>query len=118
MKKVLLTLVAMLGIAVAAQATSYKVDDNAIDTMIENAVSVDAASMSVAPAPAARVFSKAGGKEVKPTTAVLLNFFLGGFGIHRHYLGSTKWMWAFTPSPVAVSSVSFRSSTSSCSSSA
>lgn len=94
MKKVLLTLVAMLGIAVAAQATSYKVDDNAIDTMIENAVSVDAASMSVAPAPAARVFSKAGGKEVKPTTAVLLNFFLGGFGIHRHYLGSTKWMWA------------------------
>ena len=96
MKKVLLTLVAMLGIAVAAQASSYKVDDSAIDNMIENAVAVDAASMAVAPAaaPAAKAFTKANGKEVKPATALVLNFFLGFFGVHRHYLGTSGWMWA------------------------
>lgn len=96
MKKILITLVAMLGMAVAAQATSYKVDDSAIDAVVENAVEVDALTMMTAPtpAPAAREYTKAGGKVVNPTTALILNIFLGGFGVHRHYMGTSSWMWA------------------------
>jgi TM2 domain-containing membrane protein YozV len=31
---------------------------------------------------------------VNSAAAIILNFFLGGFGVHRHYMGTRPWMWA------------------------
>lgn len=93
MKKILITLVAVLAVAFSANATSYKADDTAIDNLIENATEVctlDVAEFSNFAASATTVSSK----EVKPVVALLLNFFLGGFGIHRHYMGTAPGMWA------------------------
>ena len=45
-------------------------------------------------APAAANLPAVSQKEVKPVTALILNFFLGGFGVHRHYMGTAPGMWA------------------------
>ena len=92
MKKVILTLVAVLATAFAASAAEYTCNDSAIDALVENAVEVSLTSsdlMAELPAAPSAVISS-----VDPTVATLLCFFLGGFGIHRHYMGTSKWMWA------------------------
>lgn len=91
MKKLVLSIIAVLAIAFSANAANYKVDNNAIDTLIENAEEVY--TLDVA-APAAANLPAVSQKEVKPVTALILNFFLGGFGVHRHYMGTAPGMWA------------------------
>ena len=92
MKKLIVSIVAVLAIAVSANAANYKVDNNAIDALINDSVELfDAAFMATTPAPAA-VVAPAEGKNL--TTAFLLSWLLGGFGVHRHYLGTAPWMWA------------------------
>ena len=102
MKKFFLALIAVFAITSVASATSYKLDESAVDNAIENAVAISplelineipatvSASMKLsASAPAA---SMAPSKS--PVGAILLTFFLGGFGVHRHYMGTRPWMWA------------------------
>lgn len=91
MKKLVLLIIAVLAIAFSANAANYKVDNNAIDNLIENAEEVY--TLDVA-APAAANLPAVSQKEVKPVTALILNFFLGGFGVHRHYMGTAPGMWA------------------------
>ena len=91
MKKLVLSIIAVLAIAFSASAANYKVDNNAIDNLIENAEEVY--TLDVA-APAAANLPAVSQKEVKPVTALILNFFLGGFGVHRHYMGTAPGMWA------------------------
>ncbi len=91
MKKLIVSLVAVLAIAFSANAASYKVDNNAIDALIETSTEVFTAEF-MTPAPAAAVAPASG--EINGTTAFLLSWLLGGFGVHRHYLGTAKWMWA------------------------
>lgn len=91
MKKLVLSIIAVLAIAFSANAANYKVDNNAIDNIIENAEEVY--TLDVA-APAAANLPAVSQKEVKPVTALILNFFLGGFGVHRHYMGTAPGMWA------------------------
>jgi len=91
MKKLVLSIIAVLAIAFSANAANYKVDNNAIDNLIENAEEVY--TLDVA-APAAANLPAVSQKEVKPATALILNFFLGGFGVHRHYMGTAPGMWA------------------------
>ena len=91
MKKLVLSIIAVLAIAFSANAANYKVDNNAIDALIENAEEVY--TLDVA-APAAANLPAVSQKEVKPVTALILNFFLGGFGVHRHYMGTAPGMWA------------------------
>ncbi|MBR0290802.1 MAG: TM2 domain-containing protein [Bacteroidales bacterium] len=91
MKKLVLSIIAVLAIAFSANAANYKVDNNAIDNLIENAEEVY--TLDVA-APAAANLPAVSQKEVKPVTALILNFFLGGFGVHRHYMGTAPGMWA------------------------
>ena len=91
MKKLVLSIIAVFAIAVAANANSYKVNDSAIDALIETSTEVFTADF-MAPAPAAAVAPASG--EINTTTAFLLSWLLGGFGVHRHYLGTTPWMWA------------------------
>ena len=91
MKKLILSVIAVLAIAFSANAANYKVDNNAIDNIIENATEI--VSLEVAPAATAAA-NVAEVSEVKAVTAFILNFFLGGFGIHRHYMGTAPFMWA------------------------
>lgn len=96
MKKLLIALVAMFAITTVASAASYKLDDAAIDNAIESAVAVSPSSlMSELPAsmpamPATATISNG----ANPVAVILLNVFLGGFGVHRHYMGTRPWMWA------------------------
>lgn len=93
MKKLIVSLVAVLAIAFSANAASYKVDNNAVDALIENATEVFTADF-MAPAAATATATVQAAKEINTTTAFLLSWLLGFFGVHRHYLGTAPWMWA------------------------
>ncbi|WP_372648746.1 TM2 domain-containing protein [Draconibacterium sp.] len=93
MKKVSLVICLLLAIffVKSANASSYSIDMNSIDKMFSEAIetsmiSVNAGALSALPAnaPTTAVASK----EKNFVTAVLLDFFLGGFGVHRFYLGT------------------------------
>jgi hypothetical protein len=103
MKKILFALIAMFAITTLASAAPYKLDDAAIDNAFESAIVVSpldlmnevpaavSAGLMVPPsAPSAAVISRG----ASPVGAILLTFFLGGFGVHRHYMGTRPWMWA------------------------
>lgn len=95
MKKLFISLIAILAIAATANAESYRIDDAAIDNLIETAVEVSPLSMSAAVPSALPAAATA----VSPSSsnyvaAIVCNFFLGGFGIHRHILGTRPFMWA------------------------
>ena len=92
MKKLIVSLVAVLAIAFSANAASYKVDNNAVDALIENATEVFTADFMAPAAVATTATVQA--KEINTTTAFLLSWLLGEFGVHRHYLGTAGWMWA------------------------
>lgn len=93
MKKLLIVLVAVFAFAATASAASYKLDDASIDAMIENATEISTADMMADMSATAMT-----GAEMRagssPVVAILLDFFLGGFGIHRHYMGTRPFMWA------------------------
>ena len=92
MKRLFFSLIAILAITVSANAANYTVNDDAIDALIEASAEVSPLSlMPEAPVPAAASFSS-GSKS--PIASFLLCTFLGGFGVHRHYMGTRPWMWA------------------------
>lgn len=92
MKKLFFTLIAVLAVAVSANAANYTVDDDAIDALIEASTEVSPLSlMPEAPVPAAASLSS-GSKS--PIASFIICTFLGGFGVHRHYMGTRPWMWA------------------------
>ena len=90
MKKLIVSVIAVLAIAISASAANYKVDNNAIDAIIDNATEVVALE---ATAPAAANLPTVAAKEINTTTAFLLSWLLGEFGVHRHYLGTKPIMW-------------------------
>jgi len=92
MKRLLLSLIAILAIAVSANAGNYKVDDGAIDALIEASAEISPLEfMPAAAVPAAASFASG---SPSPVVSFLLCTFLGGIGIHRHYMGTRPWMWA------------------------
>lgn len=94
MKKFIIALIAMFAIASAANATNaYKIDDAAIDAVVENAVAISPMSL-MAELPASVPASASISSSKSPVAAILLTFFLGEFGVHRHYMGTRPWMWA------------------------
>ena len=92
MKKLVLSVIAVLAIAFSANAANYKVDNNAIDNIIENATEVVALEVSTPAAALPAIAPKKAG-DVNLTTAFILSWFLGEFGVHRHYMGTSGWMW-------------------------
>lgn len=97
MKKLLFALIAFVAISTVASAAPYKIDDAAVDNAIESAVEVSPVSfLSEIPAqlPAGMPASASVSAGKSPVGAILLTFFLGGFGVHRHYMGTRPWMWA------------------------
>ena len=68
-----------------------------MDNAIESAVEVSpVAFLSEVPSqlPAGMPASASLSAGKSPVGAILLTFFLGGFGVHRHYMGTRPWMWA------------------------
>ena len=82
MKRLLIALVAFFAITTVASASPYKLDEAAVD------------SATHAPLPVGMPSSASVSAGKSPVGAILLTFFLGGFGIHRHYMGTRPWMWA------------------------
>lgn len=97
MKKAILICAALFGMTIVASANSeYAVNDAAIDALVECSIETASVPVSFASADLEKVGNEA--KKVwnkkNEGVAVALCFVLGGFGIHRHYLGTAKWMWA------------------------
>jgi len=92
MKKLIFVLIAVFAFAATASAASYRLDDAAIDQTIENAVEISAADMMMDMDMTAGAQLSSAGKSAAVT--LVLNWFLGFFGVHRHYMGTRPFMWA------------------------
>ena len=92
MKRLIFSLIAILAIAVAANAASYTVDDDAIDALIE--ASAEISPLEFMPAAAVPAAASLTSGNPSPVTSFIRCTFLGGLGIHRHYMGTRPWMWA------------------------
>ena len=92
MKKFIFSLIAILAIAVSANAANYKVDDAAIDALIE--ASAEISPLEFMPAAAVPAAASLAAGAPSPIASFLLCTFLGGVGVHRHYMGTRPWMWA------------------------
>jgi TM2 domain-containing membrane protein YozV len=74
-----------------ANATSYSINEQAVDQLFENAVETSMTLInatdfsSVASNVSSTVLAA---KEKDAVVAIVLDFFLGGLGIHRFYLGT------------------------------
>lgn len=95
MKKFFASIIAILAISVAANAADYTINDDAIDALIESSVEVSPISADFTMDMDAAVPSPASiSSSASPVGAFLLCTFLGGFGVHRHYMGTRPFMWA------------------------
>ena len=92
MKKFIFVLIAVFAFAATASAASYKLDDAAIDQTIENATEINAADMMMTMDMSSAAQLSSNGKSAAVT--LVLNWFLGFFGVHRHYMGTRPFMWA------------------------
>ena len=104
MKKLFFVLVAMVAFSFAsfADGGSYTLNDNAIDALFAQADEVAAADIQCG---AQQGLSLLGGLQdykldeisasANPWAAFAICTVIGGFGIHRHYLGTGKPMWLY-----------------------
>ena len=92
MKKFILSLIAVVAVAFSAGAANYTVDDDAIDARIE--ASAEVSPIDLMPAAAVPAAASLSSGSAEPVASFLLCTFLGGFGVHRHYMGTRPWMWA------------------------
>jgi hypothetical protein len=89
MKKLfLLFAVVLFAGSMEAAASSYRVNDEAIETVLSAATTV-AFDVTATPLFAAPMGGTAIMADKNPWIAVVLAFFLGGIAIHRVYLGGT-----------------------------
>jgi TM2 domain-containing membrane protein YozV len=102
MRKIALTLLlAAFVFAARANAGPYTVNDQAIEQVLHQAVNVTSLPLAAlqntgflsdgTATGATSVAAANGGKDF--AVALLLNFFLGGLGIHRLYLGTKTMTW-------------------------
>ena len=89
MKKVLILFALILGISAATTtvSASYKINDSAIETLF-NQAEVGTVSVMFNGLGDATSSSKTAVKEKSAAAALIIDFFLGGLGIHRFYLGT------------------------------
>ena len=103
MKKVLFTLFAVCAMSFGAfveNGDAYTVDDNAIEQVFAQSAEMTMSDVAL--------FSNQGlnltgmenaanlsTKSVNPWGAWAICWFLGEFGIHRHYMGTSKPMWLY-----------------------
>ena len=86
--------------AMADNGDAYTIDDNAIDQVFAEAAEVNMADADLFGAmnmmnpemPAANLQAN---YSANPWAAWAICWFLGEFGIHRHYMGTSKPMWLY-----------------------
>lgn len=90
MKKLIISLVAILGLGIAASANNYTIDESAIDAMIENAVEVSPMSVE-ANAGGIQDPTIKFGSAPNPIVAFVLSVIpvTGWLAVHRMYLGTS-----------------------------
>ena len=93
MKKLIVIVVLFVAIfsVKQANASSYSVNEQAIDQLFENAIETSMISINATElSSVASTFNSTvmAGKEKDAVVAIVLDFFLGGLGIHRFYLGT------------------------------
>lgn len=101
MKKVLFSLFAVLALSFSAMAendNAYTIDDNAIEQVFAQSTDVTAGDVELFNLQGMMLPGQAGENAVlsskSPWAAWALCWVLGGFGIHRHYMGTAGYMWA------------------------
>jgi TM2 domain-containing membrane protein YozV len=93
MKKLVLVVVLLVAVLSAKQAnaSTYSVNEQAIDQLFDNAIETSMISnnstdlSSIVSNTSATLMPS---KDKDAVVAIVLDFFLGGFGIHRFYLGT------------------------------
>ncbi len=102
MKKVIFSLFAVLALSFSAMAEgvdAYTIDDNAIEQVFAEAADVNAGDVelfgSMMMNPEMPVASMQTVSSANPWGAWAICWFLGEFGIHRHYMGTSKPMWLY-----------------------
>lgn len=92
MKKLILIIVLFVTILSVnqANASSYSVNEQAVDQLFENAIETSMISMNATElsSVASNVSTTVMAQEKDAIVAIALDFFLGGLGIHRFYLGT------------------------------
>lgn len=90
MKKIIISLIAILGLGLAASANNYTIDESAIDAMIENAVEVSPMSVEAGAAGIQDPTIKFGSAP-QPVLAFVLSVIpvTGWLAVHRMYLGTS-----------------------------
>lgn len=93
MKKLILVIVLFATVLCVKQvnASSYSVNEQAVDQLFATAVetsmvSINATELGSAASSVSSVAASSNEKDA--VVAIVLDFFLGGFGIHRFYLGT------------------------------
>lgn len=103
MKKVIFSLFAVLALSFSAMADNgdaYTIDDNAIEQVFAQSAEVNVADVELFGSmnllsPEMPVTSLQTVSSANPWAAWAICWFLGEFGIHRHYLGTSKPMWLY-----------------------
>ena len=90
MKKLILCLIAVVGMGIAASAANYSIDEQGIDAMIENAVEVTPMSMESSASDLQSPTIKFGGAP-SPLVAFVLSLVpvTSWLAVHRMYMGTS-----------------------------
>ncbi|PZX16874.1 TM2 domain-containing protein [Breznakibacter xylanolyticus] len=90
MKKFVLFFALVLGLSTFAvdASASFKIDDNQVESLFAAADEVSTSMMFDALDMSANASTATISAGKDPLVAILLDFFLGGLGIHRFYLGT------------------------------
>lgn len=92
MKKLFLVVVLFVAVLSVKQAnaSSYSINEQAVDQLFASAVETSMISMNATElsSVASNVSTSVMAKEKDAVVAIVLDFFLGGLGIHRFYLGT------------------------------
>lgn len=100
MKKVIFCFLAMFAISNISFADKYVLDDNAVDNAFKAATVVTIDNVNLFSTGTLNLMTNNASNmtyyssRVNPWAAWAICTFLGDFGIHRHYLGTSSWMWA------------------------
>ncbi len=91
MKKLLLSLVAILGLGIAASAANYSIDEQEIDAMIETATEVTPLALEAATPGLTDPSVKIGTASPSPIIAFILSVIpvTGWLAVHRMYMGTS-----------------------------
>ena len=98
MKKLVLLFVARFALSVGAFANNYEINDNDVDALFATATEVSSQEINAFGAGSLMMANSGSSatslNKPNPWAAFALCWVVGGFGIHRHYLGTSGAMWA------------------------